>query len=204
MGKGDRRGKAKKKFEFTELAEAPRKKARGRKRMEQIQREKVDRNPGKVALQVRARQMGQDDWRQMQAQALGEPAGRAIYLSHKPDDAAKLWSVYAGLTASEARYHRIVLGKSMAAKTAKIEFLPDRFEARADDQPDLRSEDERHRDATNAWDSWLNMLNLLSLGDRAVIESVSRGWVEPVKDGEVTIRGRQFVVAIEKLQAVVD
>ena len=203
MGKGDKRNR--KKFEVA-LAPVPKAKARGRKRMEQIQQEKPDRTPARTALEARARQMGhkESDWRIMQFQALGEPAGQALFLSHTVEDALKLWTVYAGLTASEARYHRVCLGKSMAAKVAKIEFLPERFEARDDDQPDLRDEDEKHRDAANSWDRWRGHFNQLGLGDRTIIQSVSRGWIDPVIDGIVTARGKEFVTAVEKLSKVVD
>lgn len=202
MGKGDR----KKKQPLPRLATVPRPKARGRKRMEQIGREKIERNPARVALEVRAQQMGRSkaDWRAMAAQALGDPAGQALHLAHDPEKAARLWSAYTGLTAAESRYHRTCLGKSMAAKVAKIEFLPETFEARDDDQPDLRDEDERHRDAANAWNRWLGYFNSLGLADRSIIQAVSRGWCEPVRDGTLTDKGRDFVAAVEKLADVVD
>lgn len=186
------------------LAETPRKKSRGRKRMAEINQ--TQKNPHRTALETRARQMGHstDKWQLMQFQALGEPAGRAIFAMHTVEDAVGLWSVYAGLTNAEARYHRVCLGKSMAAKVAKVEFLPERFEADPDDEPDLRDDDEKHRAASNNWDRWQAWFNSLSLGDRAIIQSVSRGWCDPMIDGEVTDKGKDFVLAIERLSEVVD
>lgn len=203
MGKGDRKHKQ---SIGVELAAAPRKKARGRKRMDQIQQEVTGRNPHRAALEVRARQMGHsaDKWQAMQFQALGEPAGQALFAAHTVEDAVGLWSVYAGLTNAEARFHRVCLGKSMAAKVAKVEFLPESFEANPDEAPDLRDEDEKHRDAANNWGRWRDWLNQLGLGDRSIIQSVSRGWAVPVIDGKLTRKGDLFVKAVERLSDVID
>lgn len=202
MGKGDRRNR--KQSIGLDLAPAPRKKARGRKRMEQIKT--TGRNPHRTALEVRARQMGHDPdkWQMMQFQALGEPAGRALFAAHTVEDAVGLWSVYAGLTNAERRYHSVCLGKSMSAKVAKVEFLPEVFEVDPDEQPDLRDEDERHRDAVNAWDKWHGWFKQLNLGQRSIIQSVSRGWADPMIDGKLTEKGKEFVKAVEVLSEVVD
>ena len=174
--------------------------------MAELRQEQSARNPHRPALEVRARQMGHDPdkWQMMQFQALGEPAGQALFAAHTVEDAVGLWSVYAGLTNAEARYHRVVLGKSMAAKVAKVEFVPETFEASPDDEPDLRDEDERHRDAVNVWDRWLTWFNQLSLGERSIIQSVSRGWAVPMIDGKLTEKGKLFVKAVERLSDVVD
>lgn len=202
MGRGDRRHKS----IGVELAPAPRKKSRGRKRMAEIKREPVDRHPARAALEARARQMGHDPdkWQLMQFQALGEPAGQALFAAHTVEDAVGLWSVYAAYTNAEARFHRVCLGKSMAAKVAKVEFLPEVFEANPDDEPDLRDEDEKHRDAKNNWDRWLGYFNKLGLGERSIIQSVSRGWADPMIDGKLTEKGKEFVRAVESLSEAVD
>jgi hypothetical protein len=203
MGKGDRRNR---KNIGVELTPTPRKKERGRKRMEEIKREKLGRNPHRTALEVRARQMGHDPdkWEAMQFQALGEPAGQAIFAAHTVEDAVGLWSVYAAYTNAERRYHRVCLGKSADAKVAKVEFLPESFEANPDDTPDLRDEDEKHRDAKNNWDRWLGFFNQLGLADRSIIQSTSRGWAVLMKDGRLTAKGSQFVAAVGQLADIVD
>ncbi|MGB1214851.1 MAG: hypothetical protein ACPG4X_15905 [Pikeienuella sp.] len=145
-----------------------------------------------------------DKWEMMQFQALGEPAGRAFFAACTVEDAVGLWSVYAGLTNAEARYHRVCLGKSMAAKVAKVEFLPESFEANPEDAPDTRDEDEIHRAAANNWNRWSAWFNQLGLGDRAIIQSVSRGWTDPMIDGKLTEKGKDFVKAVERLSEVVD
>lgn len=188
------------------LAETPRKKSRGRKRMDEIRQERAEQNPHRTALEARARQMGHDPdkWQMMQFQALGEPAGQALFAAHTVEDAVGLWSVYAGLTNAEARYHRVCLGKSMAAKVAKVEFLPESFEINPEDEPDLRDEDEKHRSAANNWDRWLGWFNELGLAERSIIQSVSRGWTDPMIDGKLTAKGKEFVSAIEQLSKLVE
>lgn len=205
MGRGDKRNRKTPNPDM-DIAPAPRKKARGRKRMTDIKREAVERHPARAALEARARQMGHDPdkWQLMQFQALGEPAGQAFFAAHTVEDAVGLWSVYAALTNAEARYHRVCLGKSMAAKVAKVEFLPESFEANPDDAPDLRDEDEKHRDASNNWDKWRGFFNQLTLGEQAIIQSVSRGWAVPMIDGKLTGKGKEFVLAVESLSGVVD
>ena len=203
MGKGDRKNR---KSIGVDLAPTPRKKTRGRQRMEEIQHEKLGRNPHRKALEVRARQMGHDPgkWQMMQFQALGEPAGRALFAAHTVEDAVGLWSVYAGLTNAERRYYSARLGKAMSAKVPKVEFFSEVFEVDLGEQPDLRDEEERHRDAVNAWDKWHGWFNQLSLGQRSIIQSVSRGWADPMIDGVLTEKGKEFVKAVEALSEVVD
>ena len=79
-----RAAKRRAKKEMPGLAETPKRKARGRKRMEQI---KADPDAERTVLQARARQTGSDtkDLREMMNPALGEAAGRAIYAVRKGD-----------------------------------------------------------------------------------------------------------------------
>lgn len=203
MGKGDRKNR---KSIGVDLAPTPRKKTRGRQRMEEIQHEKLGRNPHRKALEARARQMGHDPdkWQMMQFQALGEPAGQALFAAHTVEDAVGLWSVYAAYTNAERRYHRVCLGKSADAKVAKVEFLPESFEVDPEETPDLRDEDEKHRDTKNNWDRWLGFFNQLGLADRSIIQSASRGWAVLMIDGKLTKKGNDFVEAVERLSEVVD
>lgn len=141
----------------------------------------------------------------MRHQALGEPAGQAIFTILSDQEAADIWRVYADFTNAETRYHKVVLGKSMHAKTAKIEFLPERLETSADDEgPDLRDDDERIRSATNAWMKWQGYFGHLKAVDRSAILSVARGRAHPMKDGQITASGRVLVLALQNLVKAVD
>ncbi|AHD02940.1 hypothetical protein [Leisingera methylohalidivorans] len=159
-----------------------------------------------AGLKVRARQMGADpnDLPAMRAQALGEAAGQAIYMRHSGAEAAKLWDIYAGLTAAEARYAKIVLGVPIHARVAKVEFLPERLETCADDDLDLRSEEEKHRDAVNAWMRWRGYVQNLSAHHQSAIFAVVRGRKDPVREAALTPAGKRFLDALKLLAEVVD
>lgn len=212
MGKGDRRGKAKRSQRAFEtavsLSPVPKAKRRGRKRMEQLRRNpnEYERAPEKVALQARARKMGKDqsDWNAMRAQSHGEDAGRALAMAHDGDDLARLWSAYKGLTQAEERYARVVLGKSLCAKVAKIEMMPERVEADPDHVPDLRDDDEKHRAAVNEWMRWRGYLGQLLSVDQNAIMAVVRGRNEPLTPDGLTPSGKQFVAAMENFSNIVD
>lgn len=145
---------------------------------------------------------------EMRTEALGEAAGRAIHLSgHKEPD--KLWAAYRGLTGAEAAYARVSLGMSLHAKTAKIEMMPERMETRADDKPDLRSEDERHRDAVNTWMRWQGYMGHLLSSEQSAIWAIVRDRADPVaktaNGGAVLTRaGRDFVDAMASLSEVLE
>lgn len=208
MGKGDRRGKAKQELaDAVALAPVPRKEKDGKStRAKRTAQKLSERDPQKAALQARARMMGVDDTvrnrQAMRSQALGEAAGRAIHIGCDPDTAERLWRVYADFTATEERYARTVLGKGLHAKTAKIETMPERFETRPDDRLDLRDEDQRHRDAVNAWMRWRGYIGQLHSHEQHAIFAVVRGRVEPVVDAALTQPGKRFVEAIEKLSEI--
>lgn len=199
------RRKAKKALAKFALAETPRRKKRGKARMQELDGE---RDPQAAVLSVRARMMGLPDTAkardEMKNQALGEPAGRAICIRHEGAAAARLWGVYRGLTGAEECYARRVLGKGLHPKTAKVEMVPERVEADPDESPDLRDEEERHRDATNVWMRWRGYVGHLSVHDQAAIFCVVRGRKEPIADAELTPAGEHFVSALEKLADVVD
>jgi hypothetical protein len=142
---------------------------------------------------------------QMRDQALGEPAGQAVFSILEGREAARCWDAYKGLTAAEYRYHRIVLGQSPFAKTAKIEFMPERLEASADDPPeDTRSEEERQRDAVNARQRWKGLEMQLSAPHRVAIHEAFLGTSEPMKDGNPTRSGIVLVSALQILANIVD
>lgn len=136
--------------------------------------------------------------------ALGEAAGRAIHAIHGGEAAKRLWSAYTAFTASEATYAKHYLGLRLHANTAKLEMMVERIETRADDKPDLRTEEERSRDASNNWMRWRGMIMHLANPDQRVIFDVAYGRAEPMDAGKITTTGAYFVAAIERLADVVD
>lgn len=187
-----------KKAGLPELAAVPKKKARGRKRMEQIKR---DPDAERTVLQARARQSGKtpNDLTEMRHTAFGEDAGRAIYAMHEGDAAKSLWDAYTALSGAYRRYLSTCIGASVDAKTAKIEMMPERFETSASDTPDMRSEEDRHRAALNAWHGWKIALARLPLGDSAAVYSALHGWGALMDAGKITTQGARFVGAMTAL-----
>ncbi len=183
------------------LAETPRRKQRGRARMDELPGEREDEAQSTV-LTARARQMGltPDKAQDLKRARLSEPAGMALDILCDPDDATRLWGHFAALTASEARYHRS-MGLSIDAKTAKIEMMQERFETRPDDQIDLRTTEERDIDAGKSWDNWRARIGKLDLRSRSAIVTARRSWATLVDAGQITPAGRRFVEAMERLDA---
>ncbi len=148
-------------------------------------------------LEARARQMGLParDADKMRDQMLGEGAGQALYLLCKPDHAKRLWDHYTALTAAEARYHRS-LGKSIHAKTAKIEAMREVFEVSAESTVDLRSEEDRDRDAVRRWMHWQGNIMRIHGHLQAAIYNAYRQHATLVDAGVATKAGREFVEAM--------
>jgi hypothetical protein len=182
------------------LAEVPKKQPNGRTR-----RKTGERETQAVALTARARHMGKpaSDAREMDLERLSDGAGMALSLICDPGTAESLWRHYASLTAAEARYHRSI-GKSIHAKTAKIEMMQERFETRPDDQIDLRTQEERDRDAVHQWMRWQGALARIAPHHRTAIFDAYRYHVDLVDAGEVLPAGRRFVRAMQVLSVAAE
>lgn len=175
-------------------------------RVKRSTRPDYERSPEDKVLRARARQMGKPEQRKsrMKSEALAFAAGRAIYSLHDGKPAARLWDAYTGLTDAEARYLRQSVGLSVYAKTAKLEYLPERFEARDDDSVDDRTDEEKHRHAVNRWMYWRGLVMHLPSFQQAVIFDVAYGRVDPMDGGKLTPYGGRFVEALEKFADVVE
>ncbi|WP_424974251.1 hypothetical protein [Dinoroseobacter sp. S124A] len=174
----------------------------------------AERDPQKTAIEARKRHSGNKDKDAMRHPAYGEPAGQALMAICGADEAETLWGTYKALTAAQDKYHRRILGKGLHPKTAKLEMMPDVVESRPDDQPDLRSEDERDRDTVNAWMRWQGHLGCLPASHRLSIYQTRTDQVQVMGSdfdakkekivAVVTGQGRRFVEAMRALQVVVD
>lgn len=196
---GEKRRLKKLARDMPKLAEVPRAKQRGRARMKEI-----EKDVQAVVLETRARRMGKpaSEAREMNRQRLSDGAGMALSLLCDPDTAEDLWRLYVALTASEARYHRSI-GKSIHPKIAKIEMMQERFETRPDDQIDLRTPDQRDRDAVRRWMYWQGVIGHLAAHHQSAIFVAYRHNFDMVDTGKVTPAGRRFVEAMRLLGEVV-
>ena len=145
----------------------------------------------------------EDETARAKAPSLECDAGRVLHALCAADEIPALWGVYARLTAAEESYVRHKIGGRLHAKTAKIEMAPERFETRADDVIDTRTDEEKLRDATNRWMRWQGYLGCLDSHQQSAIQSVVRGRSIVFRDGYATPDGRVYVSALRKLADVV-
>ena len=140
------------------------------------------------------------------AHMLTDDAGRAIWLETGRDkptaEQAPLWGLMCDLSRSYATYCASI-GTSPHAKCGKVEYLPERFEARADDRPDLRTREEKDRAAKAAWMRWNGSIGRMYSGEQSALwNGISlRGPL--IRDGQITTSGKAFVKAMRTLRQIV-
>lgn len=191
-----------------DLASVPRKisNGSGSTRPKRSAEERAERNPAGVALKARAAKVGHPDDRhgqqKMQAPWYENEQGQVIAIIHAHDAIAiaPLWAAWAGLTGSDYTYCRKILGASRHPQGAAIAVVPDRLEARPDDKPDDRSEEDKIRDAKNAKAAWELRLRRLPYWSRIAIDAQMIGsGPQLIKDRIATPPGRKFVEALAML-----
>lgn len=195
-------GKRRAKKALPALAGTKRRKKQGRARMEELPQEREGHAQATV-LEARARQMAQAGKKpqDMKQAMFSEDEGRVLGMIYSHSDAKRMWGHYVALTTSETRYHRS-LGKSLHPKGAKLEMMQERFETRADDVVDLRTEEERDRDAARSWDKWLGVIRQIGIGHASAIQSASRSFATLTLDGAPTSAGLRFAGAMRALDIV--
>lgn len=164
-------------------------------------------DPRRTVLSKRCKDMGKEVSREnrlaMSAQMMGDQAGQAISIG-APRDAARLFKTFIDFDNADERYHRRILGRSRHAKCGKVEFMPERFEARDDETTDTRTDEERDRAAVNAWMAWHGLLGHLAAHERTAIHDgmYLRGALHV--GGVLTTRGTAFVSALRVLADVAE
>lgn len=134
--------------------------------------------------------------------AYAEPAGQAIILgATDTDEAAQLWRTFRDCDAADDAYARRFVGIRRFPNVGKLEFLPERFETRDDDQPDSRTADEKDRDAVNRWMHWQGLLGRIGREQHTVIVDAMRHRARLVHAGKLTRTGTAFVAAMRALDA---
>lgn len=202
--KGAKRRAKKMLAALPELAETPKREKSGRKRRRTRTSDGTDRDAADVALKARARQMASKDIAAMRDTALETGAGRAIRASCSKDTAEKLLAVWGGYVAAWSRLAKHDLGISPDAKVARLEMLPDRFGVRPDDKPDLRTDEQKAKDARNAWQPYRVAFAKLPQRDRVAINTARVTTVDMVELGKATPAGKRFVAALKNFAGLVE
>lgn len=166
------------------------------------QREHDD--PLRTVREARARQTGKPA-NDVLYPIFAEAPGRAILSEvEKPADQNRLWKVFLDYDTADAIYTARVIGRPRFPNVSKMEFMPERLEASASDRVDIRSDDQKHRDAVNAWMKWQGYLGHLTGPERTSIYRAARQMDELHKDGRATVHGIAFVRALRVLAGVVE
>lgn len=132
---------------------------------------------------------------------LGEDAGVALYHG-AGEQAPRLWDLFKRFDSVDEAYSRRIIGQPRFPNVAKLEMLPETFEARAEDTPDTRTDDEKSRDAVNAWMKWQGLLGCLTKAEASSIKRASRRRDTLHNCGLLTPRGYAFVNAMQSLDEV--
>lgn len=167
----------------------------------EARRHKRAEDPRAVVMAARVRQMAGQTVGDFLLPMYEHPCGQAIAAKAKDkDEALALWAIFDPMDKADAAWCRHVIGRPRFATTTKLELMPEAFEARPDDKPDLRTDAEKHRDASEAQARWRGYMAALTQGERGVIRRVLRGLSEPMRDGKVTCEGHRFVRAMRSLR----
>lgn len=168
--------------------------------------QEIYEDPRTVVIEARARMMSKEPGPDMLADMLCEHAGQAINIGARDkDEAGKLWADFRRLDAADETYFRRIIGKPRFPNVARLEMMPETFEARPDDRPDSRTDEEKNRDAVNAWMRWHGILNRLASHERATIMSAIRQTSGDLhKRGGLTTSGQAFIAAMRVLRSEVE
>lgn len=163
--------------------------------------------PRETVLRARARHLGRPNTKdvrlELTGQMFGDLAGQAILIgSRNQSEADRLWDVFTKLDSADAAYHSRILGRGRHAKCGKVEFMPDRFEARPDESSDYRTEEEKDRQAVNNWMRWHGHVGHLHSHERTAVWNGVYLRCDLQRGGRLTTAGTAFVIAMRTLSDV--
>jgi hypothetical protein len=198
MGKGDPRGK-KKKPPLPKLAPVP-----GKRKRDPSGRY-VGEDPRNVAFAARCRHAGikpdEQGLRDAASVDHWHPALRIIKVAGGRDT-DRLRDTFEAFDRSQDRFYRLVLNMSRFPNVAKLEFLPETFEARADDVVDHRTPEEKVASAKKAYGYWLKRYERLQDHERILIDQGLQRYEGYMRDGKPTTIGMAFIAALRVLGEV--
>lgn len=192
---------------YSKNAKRKNKKARGKRAMfrqiesrEEARAQKIKRDDAqKTVREARVRKTGLSEREVMDAK-YGEAIGYVILLEAKSKaDIETLWKTYCDFDHVDHVYFSRVLNRSRFPAGAKMEFVPERVEADPDARPDLRSDEEKARNAVADWMRWQGYLGRLPGQQRSAVIRAVRQMDMVLIDEKVTPQGRFFVEALRAL-----
>ncbi len=162
-----------------------------------------EEDPLKAPLQARANRMGSDVSDALREPMLEHEAGQALTVAIKDADyRKKLFDTFMTYDRARSLFASRCLNMRRFPAVSRIEFMPERLEASANDPIDLRGPQERADGARDAMRNWDALLDCLPIHQRRIIRSVSERQEVTVIEGELTTAGRSFVAAAKALYAL--
>ena len=156
-----------------------------------------------VVREARARHLSMQPSDIMDAPMLGEQAGRAICIGATDEaEAERLWETFKIMDAAAETYARRILGRSRFPAVAKMEYLPERFETRADDRIGIRTPEEKDARAKKEWLRWCDLSSNLQPPLHAALHMSLRQKIQLHQGRGLTGAGRLFLAAIRRIDSL--
>ena len=207
MGKGDHRGKKHRKLaKVIGLPSLAPVKSSRKKRGDGGKFTGPQEDARLTALNARCRHNGMaetdDNRRTVSHPAYEGHATRVLMKAGR--DSERLLDLWSRIDAAHAAYFLHVLNRPRFPNVGRMEILPEPFEARPDDRPDLRTPEEKASHAKAAWSRWRNMFRTMTGHERVMIDDGIYGVREFVRDGRTTTSGLAFVAALRVVHGMVE
>lgn len=165
--------------------------------------ERPAEDPQREALNSRCRRFGvpanAHNRETMRTPWMGCDLGFVIHARCKEREAARLWDVFSRWSRAEATYRIRYLGQGEQPAGAALQMIPDRMETDQSATVDVRTPEERDRDAVTVWMRWQGFLGHLSSDARTALHGARR------EDGrELWGGGEPTSAGLAALDALID
>lgn len=166
-------------------------------------------DPQKTAREGRERQLGGKGRRLLSGDPmnpiLGHEIGYVLQACCKPEVAVRLWDTWQAYCAAEEAYRKRILGMSAHPKGASIQAMPEPLQTDQSMRVDMRTDEERDRQAVSVWMKWQGYLGCIPTDWASAMRQAERGNGRKLwRDGEVTAAGLTALDAIKALREASD
>lgn len=161
---------------------------------------KVEEDPRAAFLNARCRRFGIDQTDENRSRMAGVhlccDLGFVLEAACKPADIAPLWDVFSRWCRAEAVYRARYVGQREQPASAALTMVPETMETDPSLTVDVRSQDERDRDAVSGWMRWQGFFGHLPAQHRTVLHNARR------QDGPVLWSGAATEAGLLALEAL--